>query len=77
MRLRVSSIRCSRPPADPAVIANLAELILELLDAHFDTAVLAAELSYEPQWAAHLDYLTALQRTAVETLARSIGGVPT
>jgi hypothetical protein len=45
-------------------------LVYELLDAHADTAELADELRGEPQWAAHLDYLRALQRTGRETLAQ-------
>jgi hypothetical protein len=75
MRLHVSSIRRSRQLAEPAVPANLAALVYELLDAHSDTADLAAELSDELRWAAHLDYLRALQRTARESLARSAGPV--
>lgn len=49
------------------------ELVYELLDAHADTADLAAEFRCEPRWAAHLDYLRALQRTARETLAQMVG----
>jgi hypothetical protein len=45
-------------------------LVYELLDAHADTADLAADLRDEPRWAAHLDYLRALQRTGRETLAQ-------
>jgi hypothetical protein len=45
-------------------------LVYELLDAHADTAELAAELRGERRWAAHLDYLQALQRTGRETLAQ-------
>jgi len=70
-----TSIRRSRQPAEPAVLADLAALVYELLDAHSDTADLAAELSDEITWAAHLDYLRALQRTARESLARSVGAV--
>src|SRR5947209_5747056 len=33
---------------------NVFELIYELLDAHADTSDLAAELSYDADWAAHL-----------------------
>ena len=47
-------------------------LVYELLDAHADTAELAAELGAEPEWAAHLDYLRALQRTGRETLAQMV-----
>jgi hypothetical protein len=48
------------------------ELVYELLDAHAETAELAAELGGEPRWAAHLDYLRALQRTGRETLAQMV-----
>jgi hypothetical protein len=51
--------------------AELSALVYELLDAHADTAELAGELpAQEPRWAAHLDYLRALQRTARATLAQ-------
>jgi hypothetical protein len=46
------------------------ELVYELLDAHADTVQLAGELGCQPQWAAHLDYLRALQRTGRESLAQ-------
>ncbi len=45
------------------------ELIYELLDAHDDTARLAAEFDCELRWAAHLDYLCRLQRLGRELLA--------
>ena len=45
-------------------------LIYELLDAHQDTAEIAQDLSDDPEWAAHLDYLRALQRIGREMLAR-------
>ena len=51
--------------------ASLAALAYELLDAHADTAQLADDLPYDLAWAAHLDYLRALQRTGRETLART------
>ena len=51
--------------------AELSTLVYELLDAHADTAELAGDLpEREPRWAAHLDYLRALQRTARAALAR-------
>jgi len=50
--------------------AHLQALVYELLDAHVDTLTLAAELSENQGWAAHLDYLRDLQRVARETLAR-------
>jgi hypothetical protein len=62
--------------ADRTVTTNLTRLAYELLDAHADTADLAAELPYDPHWAAHLAYLTALQRKGRETLAHSSLEVP-
>jgi|SRR5690242_13379787 hypothetical protein len=56
---------------DSAVAANLAALAYELLDAHADTAQLANGLPQDLSWAAHLDYLRALQRKGRETLART------
>jgi hypothetical protein len=58
-----------QPDEDAA--AGLALLAYELLDAHADTAQLADELPYAPSWAAHLDYLRALQRKGREMLARA------
>jgi hypothetical protein len=58
-----------RPDAEAG--AGLAELAYELLDAHTDTAQLVDGLSYDPSWAAHLDYLRALQRKGREMLART------
>jgi len=58
-----------RPDAEAA--AGLAELAYELLDAHADTAQLMDGLPYGPSWAAHLDYLRALQRKGREMLART------
>jgi hypothetical protein len=52
--------------------AGLAELAYELLDAHTDTAQLVEDLPYDPSWAAHLDYLRALQRKGREMLARTV-----
>jgi hypothetical protein len=54
-----------------AACAGLAELAYELLDAHTDTAQLVDGLPYDPSWAAHLDYLRALQRKGRELLART------
>jgi hypothetical protein len=56
---------------DSAAAASLAALAYELLDAHVDTAQLAGGLSHDRTWAAHLDYLRALQRKGRETLART------
>jgi hypothetical protein len=54
--------------------ANTITLIYELLDAHQDTAEIAQDLCDDPEWAAHLDYLRALQRTGREMLARMPAG---
>jgi hypothetical protein len=58
-------------PPDAEAGAGLAELAYELLDAHTDTAQLVDGLPYDPSWAAHLDYLRALQRKGREMLART------
>jgi hypothetical protein len=52
----------SRPPS--------VELVYELLDAHADTAMLAAGLELDPRWGAHLDYIRALQREGHALLAQ-------
>jgi hypothetical protein len=62
--------------ADRTVATTLTRVAYELLDAHADTADLVAELPYDPHWAAHLAYLTALQRKGRETLAHSSLEVP-
>jgi hypothetical protein len=49
--------------------AALVALVYELLDAHDDTAHLAATLAHDPAWSEHLDYLHRLQRVGRETLA--------
>lgn len=55
---------------DYQLIADrLGELTHELLDAHCDTVCLADELSAEPRWAAHVEYLKDLQRVGQRTLA--------
>ncbi len=56
---------------DAEACAALAELAYELLDAHTDTAQLVDGLPYDPSWAAHLDYLRALQRKGREMLAHT------
>ena len=56
---------------DIVTACRLAELAYELLDAHTDTAQLVDGLPYDPSWAAHLDYLRALQRKGREMLART------
>jgi hypothetical protein len=55
----------------------LVGLIYELLDAHDDTARLARHCAPEPVWAAHLDYLRALQRKGREVLASIPGEAAT
>jgi hypothetical protein len=57
--------------ADADTGAGLVALAYELLDAHADTAQLADGLPYDLSWAAHLDYLRALQRKGREMLART------
>jgi hypothetical protein len=60
------------PPVDRPASARLGEvgkLVYELLDAHDDTAQMAAGLAYDPDWQGHLDYLQALQRKGREALA--------
>jgi hypothetical protein len=59
-----------RPDAEAS--AGLAELAYELLDAHTDTAQMVDGLQDDPSWAAHLDYLRALQRKGREMLARAV-----
>lgn len=49
--------------------SQITSVIYELLDAHTDTAQLAAGLADDPVWDAHLDYLRALQRKGREALA--------
>jgi hypothetical protein len=61
-----------RPDAETA--ADLTSLAYELLDAHADTGQLADGLADDGSWAAHLDYLRALQRKGRETLARTASG---
>jgi hypothetical protein len=57
---------------DHSVATHLGVLVYELLDAHADTARLARELPYDQRWAAHLEYLQALQRKGREILAHSV-----
>jgi hypothetical protein len=55
--------------------AELTGLVYELLDAHDDTARMAATLSPDPEWDGHLDYLRHLQRVGRELLAAATGNV--
>jgi hypothetical protein len=50
--------------------SELGQWVGELLDAHLDTAWLAANLVGEAQWQMHLQYLSDLQRRGREALAR-------
>lgn len=52
----------------------LVTLVYELLDAHHDTATLAAELNDDARWRAHVDYLRALQHIGRSILASSYVG---
>jgi hypothetical protein len=53
-------------PSDP-----LTFLVYELLDAHGDTAQLAADLAVDERWEAHLGYLRDLQRVGREAMAHA------
>ncbi len=64
---RIGRLDTPHPPSTD----DLTTLLYELLDAHDDTARLAAGLTFEPLWAAHLDYLRGLQRVARAVLART------
>jgi hypothetical protein len=61
----------SKAVTQPAT-TELLTLISELIDAHADTVELNAKAGDE-LWAAHLDYLQALQRAAKTVLARTSG----
>ncbi len=64
-------VLASGPPHP--VSRSLGALLYELLDAHADTARLAAGPARDGdlRWRAHLDYLRALQRTGREALAHT------
>ncbi len=53
------------------------ELLYELLDAHIDTMRMARDLDGDPAWAAHLDYLSDLQRVGREALAHGVTATAT
>lgn len=55
----------------PATGALLIALIYELLDAHADTIELRLAGAGGLHWAAHIDYLRALHRTAERILAEA------
>ena len=54
--------------------AQLTRLFYELLDAHDDTARLAADLAVDSRWQVHLEYLRGLQCHGRESPARAITG---
>ncbi len=60
-------LRATSTGVDP--VEYMTRLVYELLDAHEDTARLAADLFDDPRWAAHADYLRGLQRVGREALA--------
>ena len=51
-------------------------LVYELLDAHDDTARMAADLGADERWQVHLGYLRDLQRVGREAMAREGRCVP-
>jgi hypothetical protein len=62
----------SYPQSQAEVSDKLMELVYEMLDAHDDTACLAAEeFAYDERWQAHLAYLRDLQRVGREMLAQA------
>jgi hypothetical protein len=69
MRLR----RSPQPPTDAVAgkVDALVALTYELLDAHVDTARLAADGASGAEWDNHLAYLRDLQRVGRETVARA------
>jgi hypothetical protein len=58
----------------PRISQQLTLLVYELLDAHGDTARLAADLASDVRWEAHVGYLRDLQRLGRETLALASTG---
>jgi len=67
IRVQVRSPLILEPePLCPEAVA----LIYELLDAHDDTARMCEQMCDDSRWAAHLEYMRALQRTGREMLAR-------
>ena len=53
----------------PRISQQLTLLVHELLDAHDDTARLAADLGSAVRWESHVGYLRDLQRFGREALA--------
>ena len=66
---RVEAPTPRRPGRGAQTAGDVTGLIYELLDAHYDTAQLAAELAVDTRWGNHLEYLSDLQRVAREALA--------
>lgn len=62
------TLRMSGPLRPIAISEQLTQLVYELLDAHDDTARLAADMAGDPLWAIHLEYLRDLQRIGREAL---------
>ena len=60
--------------ADTGPCERLICLIYELLDAHDDTARIAAGLALDPPWQLHLVYLRDLQRLGREVVAAAAAG---
>ena len=58
-------------PQHRAKPEDLGELVYELLDAHDDTARLAAEPADDVSWQAHVAYLRDLQRVGRAMLAQA------
>lgn len=58
----------------PRISQQLTLLVYELLDAHDDTARLAADLAPDVRWEAHVGYLRDLQRLGREALALASTG---
>jgi hypothetical protein len=58
----------------PRISQQLTLLLYELLDAHDDTARLAADLESDVRWEAHVGYLRDLQRLGREALALASTG---
>ena len=60
--------------SDTGACERLICLIYELLDAHDDTARIAARLALDPTWQPHLVYLRDLQRLGREVVAAAAAG---
>jgi hypothetical protein len=60
---------------DTGACERLICLVYELLDAHDDTARIAAGLAPDPIWQPHLAYLRDLQRLGREMVAAAAGAL--